>query len=66
MGNNATIDLLRNALVIDAADRQAVLICFRAIDGNIVNDGAFRLFVLPGIGNQVLQSASVMVMRAQV
>ena len=54
MGNNAPVALLRNALVVNAADRQAVLICFRTIDGNIVNDGAFRLFVLPGVGNQVL------------
>lgn len=39
MGNNATIALLRNALVVDAADRQAVLVCFRAIDGNIIMTG---------------------------
>lgn len=43
MGNNAPVALLRNALVVNASDRQAVLICFRAVDGNIVNDGAFRL-----------------------
>lgn len=66
MGDDAPVALFRDALVAGAPDGQAVLVRLHAVDGKVVNDGAFRLLVLSAYAIRFLQSDSVMVMRAQV